>query len=381
MISSYPTMLAIAAVITFLVALVTCKQRGFSAGRAATVLVSSGVAAVVGARLFDIAVDRGAYAEVPSRVYSLKPSGFALFGGLIVGALVGLGISLALDMDVWRVADACTPALGLGIATARIGCFLEGCCFGTTTSGPMGVVFPPGSPAALWETRIGAIIAGDQPLPVYPTQLYELVAALACAALATWILSRDLPDGTAFLTFVAAFSALRWINSGLRVLPATYTAPGWFYPLLYLGLIVLCMGLVAYRRAAQLMLVSADSDAQPRWAVTPAIFCRSDGSIRSGRLAREGLEGSGEERERRVSSPLKTRHRDANASPAKPVSRANRPAASSAPRELLLRMGGNSEQLAAKHRSSSELRRLSNAPPQVAPDSCRHPRCTLERGE
>lgn len=62
------------------------------------------------------------------------------------------------------------PGVVLAHAIGRVGCFLGGCCFGKITEGPLGVVFPSGSPAAKaypnTQTGIGSF-------PVLPTQLVE----------------------------------------------------------------------------------------------------------------------------------------------------------------------------------------------------------------
>ncbi|MBQ7923757.1 MAG: prolipoprotein diacylglyceryl transferase [Clostridia bacterium] len=65
------------------------------------------------------------------------------------------------------------PALALGHAFGRIGCFLGGCCYGGITDGVFGVSFPPHSSAAHQQVEAGFIVHGEWSLPVYPTQLFE----------------------------------------------------------------------------------------------------------------------------------------------------------------------------------------------------------------
>ena len=64
------------------------------------------------------------------------------------------------------------PAIVLGHAFGRIGCFLGGCCYGMKTDTIFGVVFPPHSPAAHAHFEV---CTGQSSLPVFPTQLYEAI--------------------------------------------------------------------------------------------------------------------------------------------------------------------------------------------------------------
>ena len=46
---------------------------------------------------------------------------------------------------VWRVADLAAPAIVLGLFFGRLGCFLNGCCYGKETTSAIGIRFPIGS--------------------------------------------------------------------------------------------------------------------------------------------------------------------------------------------------------------------------------------------
>ncbi len=70
------------------------------------------------------------------------------------------------------MADICSVSVALGILFTRIGCFLSGCCFGSPTSCPIGVVFPADSPA-------GYLFSGQS---IHPTQLYSSFYGLVILA-------------------------------------------------------------------------------------------------------------------------------------------------------------------------------------------------------
>ena len=98
--------------------------------------------------------------------------GVSWFGGLLGGVGTGLWLLHRYRVQLVRGLAAATPALAVGHAIGRIGCFLVGDDYGTPTNLPWGVAFPEGLPPV--------------DVPVHPTQLYE---ALALAVVA-WLLFR-----------------------------------------------------------------------------------------------------------------------------------------------------------------------------------------------
>jgi phosphatidylglycerol:prolipoprotein diacylglycerol transferase len=245
---AYGTLLALAAVVTVTLAWWLARRRGIPGGRAAALLGVTAVCVPIGARLLHLALNPSVYAADPGALLSTDPTGFALYGGLILATIAGLVTAWVLRVDLWRMADASAPAIGVGIALARLGCFLNGCCFGRVTTGPLGIVFPGGSLPWLGQLSDGRITLLDATLPVYPTQLFELAGALAGSALAVWVLTRGARDGTAFLAFAAWFSAVRWADWYLRVPASSFAGPSWMYPALYAALIAVCVTLIIVRR-------------------------------------------------------------------------------------------------------------------------------------
>jgi phosphatidylglycerol:prolipoprotein diacylglycerol transferase len=132
-------------------------------------------------------------------VLALWQGGLTLYGGIVAGTVAGLLTARQAGLPMWIVADALTPSLALGTAFGRVGCFLNGCCYGRPTKLPWGVVFPPDSFAGL---EFGST-------PVHPSQLYAALAGLVLF-LVTWALRRRLaPPGTLFWTFIILFAVIR----------------------------------------------------------------------------------------------------------------------------------------------------------------------------
>jgi len=236
---AYTVFMLLALATVFGGALYSIRKDKVSSSHAVVLLGVSAVVAFVGARLMHFVTDYSRYAETPSRLYALDFSGFSLFGGIIGGTVAAAVFAKIYKLNFWRLADLAAPFLGLGIVFLRIGCFLNGCCFGRETGLPWGMRFP------FWSTPHRYQILHDPASlffvnPVHPTQLYELLAAAVGIALAVFILRKKLFDGAAILVFVTWFSAFRIVNDQLRVAAPNFSAPNYFYPALYLILIAVC---------------------------------------------------------------------------------------------------------------------------------------------
>jgi len=250
-ISTYGAAFWAAAAVAVAVAFLGARRLGLPARSLAIVIAAAALAVPVGGRALHVLEYPSLYSGPDAYgVLTLSATRFSLMGGVVLAAVTGLAASRTLRIDTWKLADAAAPALALGIAVMRVGCFCGGCCFGTVTSGATGVAFPPGSPAHLYHLALGRVGFLSESLPVHPTQLYELTAALLVGAVAVALTARRLPSGAPFLVAAALFAAARWALYPLRVQPDSLVDPAWFYPALYASLIALCALLARWRFAA-----------------------------------------------------------------------------------------------------------------------------------
>jgi phosphatidylglycerol:prolipoprotein diacylglycerol transferase len=127
------------------------------------------VGGMVGAKLLWVCEHRG---EEPLVNLLLSRGGLSWFGGFAGGILAGLWVMQRRRLPKLAVIAAATPALAVGQAIGRIGCFLVGDDYGRPTTLPWGVAFPRGLPPTS--------------VPVHPTQLYEAAALVPLA----WLLLR-----------------------------------------------------------------------------------------------------------------------------------------------------------------------------------------------
>ncbi len=237
----YEFFLASSLALFFLVGLLFARRRGFSPGKTAIILGLVVLAALVGARLWNLVTNPAYYVGQPEAWFQLHLTGFSLYGGLLLGAGTGLLLTRLFRWSPLRLADALIPAVGLAIAVAKVGCFFNGCCYGLPTDLPWGVTYPSGSLPYLDQFSRGWILFSAQSLPMHPTQLYEALAGLLGGAGAFWLLNKKLPDGVVFWAFVLWFSACRWLISLVRASGSVLLVRHWLDPVLYALLIAIAI--------------------------------------------------------------------------------------------------------------------------------------------
>jgi phosphatidylglycerol:prolipoprotein diacylglycerol transferase len=195
----YGVMLAVSFLVGTGIALREARRLRLDEDRLVTVILVTLVAAVLGARALYVVEHVDEFRQDWGGVLALWQGGLTLYGGIVAGSVAGLLTARQAGLPMWVVADALTPSVALGTAFGRVGCFMNGCCYGRPTQLPWGVVFPPDSFAGL---EFGS-------MPVHPSQLYAALTGLLLFLLA-WALRRRLtPPGTLFWSFVALFAVIR----------------------------------------------------------------------------------------------------------------------------------------------------------------------------
>lgn len=98
------------------------------------------VGGVVGARLFYVLLNPTFFLEHPEEIIMIQNGGLAWQGGLILGFITGVMFVKKRKLSLSLMLDLAAPYLALGQAFGRIGCFLNGCCYGKEAS--WGIYFP-----------------------------------------------------------------------------------------------------------------------------------------------------------------------------------------------------------------------------------------------
>ncbi|OGR67545.1 MAG: prolipoprotein diacylglyceryl transferase [Elusimicrobia bacterium GWC2_61_19] len=185
---------------------------GFKKEDLSDLIFYSVLAGMVGAKFFyAVTYWEGFGADLASRAaYLLRTFqyGFVFYGGLIFGAAAFFLTARRRGINVFRAADLVAPALALGHAFGRVGCFLAGCCHGRPAGGfPFPVVFTNPS------CEVAPALLG---VPLYPTQLLEAAGNLVIFALLHFTLGKKLRSGAVTVLYAALYSAQRFLIEFLR---------------------------------------------------------------------------------------------------------------------------------------------------------------------
>ncbi len=158
------------------------------------------VGGIVGARALYVILNWEFFSAAPLEIPALWHGGLVWYGGFMGGVLVGWLYVRAHGLTFLRVMDQIIPCLAFGHAIGRIGCFLNGCCYGKPTDAWCGVVFP------------------GQPGPVLPTQLFEAAGLFLLYLLLRWLKRPVLlrRHGTVFGVYLMAYALLRFGLEFLR---------------------------------------------------------------------------------------------------------------------------------------------------------------------
>lgn len=151
---------------------------------------------IIGSRIFYVLINARFYLGHPLEIIMLQHGGMAWFGGLIFGSSAAILFIKKHKMDLLKSLDLLAPFIALGQAIGRIGCLLNGCCFGR-------------------ESKFGLYFKlFDQTL--IPTQLYScLLLLLIFFILRFRQKSKHLP-GEIFCGYLFLYSLKRFFMEFLR---------------------------------------------------------------------------------------------------------------------------------------------------------------------
>lgn len=166
--------------------------------------------------------------------------GLTFYGGLLLAVPGGIWLVRRRGLPLGTTLDIAAPCVMLGLACGRLGCFLNGCCYGAFTNGVCGVSFP------------------GRLQPVHPTQLYEALVALLLFSLLYARLRRRSPAARAgglFGGMLLGYGLARFVLEFYRADPrgslgALSTSQLISLPLIALGVALLWRARASRRAAA-----------------------------------------------------------------------------------------------------------------------------------
>jgi phosphatidylglycerol:prolipoprotein diacylglycerol transferase len=179
------------------------KEVGLDPDLATTLLIYVMLGGLAGSKLY-FAIDTSIRDGLPFTDLLLARSGLTWYGGLILGTIVGAIGTRIHGVSIVQMMNCIAPAVAVGQALGRVGCFLVGDDYGRPSDLPWAVGFPLGSPPT------------DPGVLVHPTQIYEALW-LSAVAIALW----KRRDRSPFLfgEYLVANGLGRLVIEALRVNP------------------------------------------------------------------------------------------------------------------------------------------------------------------
>jgi len=217
----------------FLAGLWTASRRAPQDGIAAEKVLDLGpwliVGGILGARtLYVISYWREQFAANPMEMFIVWHGGLVFYGGFIGASLACFLYARLKQLPLWKLADVLAPSLALGSAIGRIGCLLNGCCYGRECHLAWAITFPP-------ESR------GAPPgVPLHPTQIYDSLLNFTLFGVLVWLFRRKKFDGQVFAIFLIGYSLLRSFVEFFRGDYPQHYLGGWATPaqLVSMGIVV-----------------------------------------------------------------------------------------------------------------------------------------------
>ena len=154
-------------------------------------------------------------------IFEFWKGGLTFYGGFLLATATSLAYLKWRKMSIARVADILGVSVALGLVFGRIGCFLNGCCFGKVTDSSWGICYPrivetvdpekiQLSYVSMHQDKIGLDAPQYFSHPVHPTQIYSSFYNLLIFLFLLWLFSKKKYHGQVALAFAAIYSISRF---------------------------------------------------------------------------------------------------------------------------------------------------------------------------
>lgn len=202
---SYGFMVAMGFFIGFLLALRKARKAGINEDHIFSVTILSVIMALVGGRVFYIILNWNDFLANP-KVYILSREGFVFLGGFVFAVIAAITFVKLKKLKLWVIADIFAPSIPIGHAIGRLGCFLNGCCFGKPTDGACGMIFPAESVAGYLHPFESLI----------PTQIFSSLGNFLIFVALTIIYRNKKFNGQVFALYFIIYPIFRFLIEFIR---------------------------------------------------------------------------------------------------------------------------------------------------------------------
>lgn len=235
---SYGAMISLAVLVAAIFMSRESRRVGIEPDQILEAIIAAAVSGLLGSRILYVLLNWDQFSGHWKDIFFSRFAGLTFYGALFGGALGLLLWCRWRKVDFFRLADLCAPYLALGYSFGRVGCFLNGCCYGRVSVRPWAVVIP----------------AVDN-LPRHPVQLYAAGGALLIFIILKLMQSYRPYLGFNLIALGALYGALRFTTEFFREEAAVWLGLT-LAQLFSLGLVILALSLM--------LLLSATPPPVPR---------------------------------------------------------------------------------------------------------------------
>jgi phosphatidylglycerol:prolipoprotein diacylglycerol transferase len=187
---SYGLMLVVGFIVSSRLACLQAQREGLPPEVIFNLLFFSFICGVIGARVFYLIENFRYYLTRHQEIIMFQHGGLSWFGGFLAGLFFAAYYLKRKSLPIYRVLDLVIPYLALAQGIGRIGCLLNGCCFGKAAK--WGIFFPTHN------------------LVLVPVQIYSALLLLAIFIFLKILQDKPHPEGKIFFNYLLLYSLKRF---------------------------------------------------------------------------------------------------------------------------------------------------------------------------
>lgn len=215
---SYGAMLALAFVAGTMFAISRASRAGLDKNKIVDLIFYILVSSLFGARFLFVALNWEYYAGHIPEIFQIWEGGLVFYGGFILAFITAVWFIRRNRLSFGKVLDVLALSTALGIVLGRLGCFLNGCCWGKI-SYKWGISFPAKDNPPVFAQQLADNLISHGAfcsLPVIPAQLYESFACLIIFFILLFAEKHKAFDGFLFWLFILLYSVFRFTIERFR---------------------------------------------------------------------------------------------------------------------------------------------------------------------
>ena len=195
---SYGLFVAIAFILATILIVTEAPRYAFSSDDIFDCAILMFAGGLIGGRVLFVVLNWGNFSDNFLNVFKLYEGGLAFQGALIGGAIAVITVCVFKKLPIRKVGDLLAPYIALGQAIGRIGCFLNGCCYGKVVSSGVGITFP------------------DETVMRVPVQLYSSFALLLIFVILAAYREKRHFSGAIFAGYLVLYGIVRFFMDFAR---------------------------------------------------------------------------------------------------------------------------------------------------------------------